>query len=676
MPAQVFGELRPDATHGERIVLKQLRENLPKEYSIYVECPLPSKHRIQRYPDFIILTNYGVIVLEVKDWVRLRKADRYHAEVITRNGETRQEKNPVQTVREIAIELENLLKKQGQNVDWGCAVILPNLPPTILANLRIAWGESQVLGQDDLRPNIILKRLSATRPSWSNHTLRHEQLRSIRQIINPLVEFEHPEREPIILDEAQEQIVLEPTRTVEKAPQVEQPAAEQLILGLSEYDKDKDELPVAAQKVIQSLYVRLVRGPAGSGKTIVLTQRTRYLAAQYPEWNILVLTYNRPLCQQLQQVLNPLSNVSVNTLHALCTKLWQESGRTNNLKDDCLQEWLKKHQTQYPIIRRLGLNFLLSEIAWIKDMGFEAANDYIHAERRGLGRHRLSTTDKAAIYQLMQAFDSRLKSYEEEMDWIEFPSVCWNAIRAGELKPSLFDAVLIDEAQDFAPLWIKIVKAVLKQDGLLFLADDPSQSVFRFFSWREKGIEVVGRTRHLKLPYRNTYEIYRAAQALIENDQVLKEQFQQEEFLLPPLDEQAMRHGPKPTLVQQVNFERECRYLSNQVHFWLQKGVKPAQIAVLNPRRNRIEELNRILRGTGVNAETLLRAKGLEFEIVLISQVHLLFENADNEERLSHALRQLFMAMTRARQQLVICYQGSLPRPLEALGDTVEWVLG
>ena len=675
MVAQVFGELRQDATHGERIVLKHLRENLPKEFSIYVECPLPSKHRIQRYPDFIILTNYGVIVLEVKDWVRLRKADRYHAEVITRNGETRQEKNPVQTVREIAIELENLLKKQGQEVDWGCAVILPNLPPTLLANLRIAWGESQVLGQDDLRPNIILKRLSATRPSWSNHSLTREQLRSIRQIINPLVEFEHPEREPIILDETQEQIVLEPTRIAEKIPQIEKPAAEQLILGLSE-EEAVAELPMAAQKVIQSLSIRLVRGPAGSGKTIVLTQRARYLAAQYPQWNILVLTYNRPLCQQLQQILAPLSNVSVNTLHALCTKLWQENGRTINLKDDYLQEWLKKHQTQYPIIRRLGLTFLLSEIAWIKDMGFEAADDYIHAERRGLGQHRLSAADKTAIYQLMAAFDSRRKSNEEEMDWIEFPSVCWKAICAGELKPPLFDAVLIDEAQDFAPLWIKIVKAVLKQDGLLFLADDPSQSVFRFFSWRQKGIEVVGRTRHLKLPYRNTYEIYRAAQALIENDQVLKEQLQQDEFLPPLLNEQAMRHGPKPILVQQINFEREGRYLSDQVHFWLQKGVKPAQIAVLHPRRNRIEELNKILRGTGVNAETLLRAKGLEFEIVLISQVHLLFENADNEERLSHALRQLFMAMTRARQQLVICYQGTLPRPLEALGETVEWVIG
>ncbi len=488
MAAQVFGELRRDATQGERIVLRQLRENLPKEYSIYVECPLPSRHRIQRYPDFIVLTNYGVIVLEVKDWIRLRKADRYHAEIITRNGETRQEKNPLLTVREIALELENLLKKQGQDVDWGCAVILPNLPPTTLANLRIAWGETQVLGQDDLRPNIILKRLSATRPSWSNQTLKSEQLRSIRQIINPLVEFEHPDREPIILDETQEQIVLEPTRLTDRIPQVEKPAAEQLILDLSDRDAVKGELPAEAQKVVQSLYVRLVRGAAGSGKTIVLTQRTRYLAAQYPDWNILVLTYNRPLCDQLQQILAPLSNVSVNTLHALCTNLWQESGRQFNLKEECLQEWLKKHQTRYPIIRRQGLNFLSNEIAWIKDMGFENANDYIHAERRGLGRHRLNAADKEAIFQLMQAFDRRDKSFEEEIDWIELPSLTWEALCAGDLKPFMFDAILIDEAQDFAPLWIKIVKTMLKPDGLLFLADDPSQSVFRFFSWREKGI--------------------------------------------------------------------------------------------------------------------------------------------------------------------------------------------
>jgi hypothetical protein len=67
--AQIYGFLREDkSTHGEQIVLSKLKENLPKEYFVYVECPLPDR-RGHRYPDFIVVTNYGVIVLEVKDWI-------------------------------------------------------------------------------------------------------------------------------------------------------------------------------------------------------------------------------------------------------------------------------------------------------------------------------------------------------------------------------------------------------------------------------------------------------------------------------------------------------------------------------------------------------------------------------------------------------------------------------
>ena len=64
--AEVIGFLRENATHGEKTTLQLLQENLPKEYSIYVEIPLHGQRDI-RYPDFIILTNFGVIVLEVKD---------------------------------------------------------------------------------------------------------------------------------------------------------------------------------------------------------------------------------------------------------------------------------------------------------------------------------------------------------------------------------------------------------------------------------------------------------------------------------------------------------------------------------------------------------------------------------------------------------------------------------
>ena len=73
---QVIGHLRQDkATHGETEVLKKLQTSLPKDFYIYVECPLPDRHG-HRFPDFIVLSNFGVVVLEVKDWVQIVEADK------------------------------------------------------------------------------------------------------------------------------------------------------------------------------------------------------------------------------------------------------------------------------------------------------------------------------------------------------------------------------------------------------------------------------------------------------------------------------------------------------------------------------------------------------------------------------------------------------------------------
>jgi hypothetical protein len=675
MAAQMYGELREDATHGERMVYKRLREYLPKEYSVYVECPLPSRHRIPRFPDFVVLTNYGVVVLEVKDWVMLERADRFGAEVRTRKGQVRREKNPVTETRELALELDNLLRSQGQSVDWGYAVILPNLPKTTLANLRITWGEGQVWGEDDLLPDIVLKRLSATRPSWAQHNLSREQIQKIRQIINPVIEFEHPDRPLVILDEAQERIVVEPVRPGIPAEEDEKPVVQQLDLALPQAEPSEEVLPEAAQRLVQSLSVRLLRGPAGSGKTIVLTQRARYLAAQHPQWKILVLTYNRPLCDQLQRMLNSVKQLEVRTLHSLCGILWNRSADSPQVLEDRLRTWLTEQKSRFPVIQKAGVDFLEQEITWIKDIGFTEQEAYVTSIRKGMGERRLSAEDKQGIFQVMQAYD-RFIQESSLVDYVDLPGLTLKALQTERIQRPLYDAVLIDEAQDFAPTWIRIVKEVVKPDGALFLADDPSQSIFRFFSWREKGLEVVGRTRHLKLPYRNTFEIYRAAQALLENDPILKERLQQEEFLPAEVDERNMRHGKKPVLQQFKTFEQECNAIHDQVRFWLQRGIKPAQIGVLHPRKAKLDELSKALRGTEVKPDTLPHTKGLEYEVVILSQAQLIFEYADNNERKSVALRQLFMAMTRAREHLMICYEGRLSEVFEPLRPFMDWLAG
>jgi hypothetical protein len=75
--AQVVGKLREEATPGEHLVLDRLRTNLPKDMTVYVETPISLYRKISN-PDFIILTNYGYIILEVKDW-RNFKANKHNA---------------------------------------------------------------------------------------------------------------------------------------------------------------------------------------------------------------------------------------------------------------------------------------------------------------------------------------------------------------------------------------------------------------------------------------------------------------------------------------------------------------------------------------------------------------------------------------------------------------------
>jgi UvrD-like helicase C-terminal domain/AAA domain len=59
--------------------------------------------------------------------------------------------------------------------------------------------------------------------------------------------------------------------------------------------------------------VLLLSGPPGSGKTLVLAGRARYLAALRPDWRIVLLCYNKALVPYLCSLVNGLPNVGVTT---------------------------------------------------------------------------------------------------------------------------------------------------------------------------------------------------------------------------------------------------------------------------------------------------------------------------------------------------------------------------
>src|SRR5262249_2630029 len=131
------------------------------------------------------------------------------------------------------------------------------------------------------------------------------------------------------------------------------------------------------------------------------------------------------------------------------------------------------------------------------------------------------------------------------IDWSDVPFLALAELNQGHPLRNTYDIILIDEAQDFAPSWLEIVKNLLKPAGTLFLCDDPTQSLFRSFSWKQKGVDVVGRTRVLKVPFRCTREITQAAYSLIEADEILKKS---EEITVPDLTTYDLLAGETPLL--------------------------------------------------------------------------------------------------------------------------------
>jgi hypothetical protein len=59
--------------------------------------------------------------------------------------------------------------------------------------------------------------------------------------------------------------------------------------------------------------VLVLSGPPGSGKTLVLAGRAKYLAAQHPDWHIVFLCYNNALVPYLRFLVDGHPNVAVST---------------------------------------------------------------------------------------------------------------------------------------------------------------------------------------------------------------------------------------------------------------------------------------------------------------------------------------------------------------------------
>ena len=253
------------------------------------------------------------------------------------------------------------------------------------------------------------------------------------------------------------------------------------------------------------------------------------------------------------------------------------------------------------------------------------------------------------------------------------------AVEGGRIPSGQYSAILIDEGHDFEPEWLRLVARMVRPEtqSLLLLYDD-AQSIYshrqhHVFSFKSVGIQAQGRTKILRLNYRNTQEILDVAYGFV-RDLLFptgnKDDDDDHPILVPP--QSAGRHGPLPELSCQPDFAGELGYIAERVAELHRQGIAWNDMMIVYRVAWMAERIFRYFQKSGIPLEwvnrdrasrryhpdqpsikliTLHSSKGLEFPTVLIPGLgympHL-------QESLEDEARLLYVAMTRAIDRLIM----------------------
>jgi hypothetical protein len=429
-----------------------------------------------------------------------------------------------------------------------------------------------------------------------------------------------------------------------------------------------------------------VRGPAGTGKTVVGLHRAAHLAER-SEKKVLFVSFVRTLPLVLGNLCGRMSpsarsNIHFTGLHRLALDTLDAAGVQSRIDGGKVSQAFAAAWSEVGQHSRLTRiderpSYWKEEIDYvIKGRGLTDFDDYSVLPRIGRGS-RLGSQDRQAVWDLYVEYE-RLLDKAGVHDFTDVLLMAGDLVRNGEVQTD-YGPVIVDEVQDLNLAGIQLLHAI-GGDGPngLYLIGDGQQSVYPGgFTLSEAGISVTGRATVLRTNYRNTVEIIEAATRIVAAD------------LFDDLEGEAasgtrevtvVRHGYEPIIVRPDDRRSLEVALTNQVLGTIQNlGVPPGDMAVLVRTRAELDRYSSVLGRAGipyvdlqdydgttsdhVKVGTFKRAKGLEFKYVLIPGLRAgetpmwPGESEDSHrERAERERRELYVGMTRARDGLWLGY--------------------
>ena len=321
----------------------------------------------------------------------------------------------------------------------------------------------------------------------------------------------------------------------------------------------------------------VLAGP-GSGKTLVITQRTKYLIEQcgVDPQRILVITFTKAAAQEMRSrffAASKARGVTFGTFHAVFFAILKQAYHytaANILTED------QKYQILRQLVREQNSTAeeekdLLSEIAMEISLVKNEQIDLEHYYSKSLSEDRFRTVFRQ--YEQMHR-EHGLIDFDDMMTYTKELLTARPDILAAWQRQ--YQYILVDEFQDINLLQYEILKLLAAPDNNLFIVGDDDQSIYRF---RGANPEIMlnfpkeypdAEKILLDQNFRCVSAIVRDSIAVIEqNEHRFKKQIR------------AVRSGGGIEVKEFDHQDHESLYLVKKVEQLIENGTAPSEIAVL-----------------------------------------------------------------------------------------------
>ena len=455
----------------------------------------------------------------------------------------------------------------------------------------------------------------------------------------------------------------------------------------------------------------LVRGGAGTGKTVVAMHRAKCLAdgiASDPSGSnkrILFTTFTSTLANDVRQNLKALCPEHVEsdtpTIEVINLDRWvgkflkQQDFEREIVYFDSEHEKLKEIWDEIlsdpDLVVEQKNSFIKDEWAQIvQAKGITTERDYLTAKRTGRGTP-LDRRKRKHLWSIFEAYRARMID-----EGLAEPDDAYReaiAILSRKRTRLPYTSVIVDEAQDMGEPALRLVRSIVPVEetgdkNSLFIVGDAHQRIYpRKASMRDCGIDIVGRAKRLRLNYRTSELTRRYAVSILENVPI----DDLDESLETLAGYQSLFNGVEPIRQSSPTETEEIRSLIKWVKSKLKLDVHLSNTIAILVRTNRlagrikselereqIECLKLENRRTddpnkpGVRIATMHRAKGLEFDYVAVAMLSKddippkvaladIVDDLAKKELLNREKSLLHVACTRARKELRISWNGDRP---------------